>query len=99
MTKRYEFVFVIRPKLTSPKKKKFLSTLEEELKKEGGKVEKKVEWGEKVLAYPIEKEEKGEYFFWEVSFAKSPKMAELNTFLNRTGEVLRYLWVRKREVK
>jgi len=94
--KRYEFVFIVKPDLGTDKSKKLLDSLEEEVKKAGGKVEKQDSWGEKQLAYEIKKLRRGEYFLWRLSFAGAPRLDELNVFLNREESILRYLFIKER---
>ena len=92
--KKYEFVFIVKPDLTSPKIKKTFASLKKEIEKEGGKVEKDNDWGEKPLAYPIKKYQQGRYYLWELSFSQGPTLKNLNTFLSRQEEIIRHLMIR-----
>ena len=92
--KKYEFVFIIKPDLASPKIKKTLASLKKEIESAGGKVEKDNDWGEKLLAYPIKKYQQGKYYLWELSFPQGPTLKNLNTFLSRQEEIIRHLMVK-----
>ena len=92
--KKYEFVFIIKPDLASPKITKALDSLKKEIGKAGGKVEKDNEWGEKPLAYPINNFERGRYHMWELSFPQGPQLKNLDTFLSRQQEIIRHLMVK-----
>jgi len=60
----------------------------------GGEIVKEDNWGKKKLAYPIDKQEFAVYRFLEVKLpAAAP--AKINSVLNITDEVLRYLLVKK----
>ncbi|MCD6225826.1 30S ribosomal protein S6 [bacterium] len=92
-TQTYEFVFILPPDKKG--EKEVLGEVKKIIEKGGGKVTKEDEWGEKELAYPINHYQKGRYFLWQVSFsADSSPSREINTFLNREKNILRYLWVK-----
>jgi small subunit ribosomal protein S6 len=92
--KKYEFVFVVKPDLSSPKIKKTLTDLKKEIEKAGGKIEKENDWGQKTLAYPIGKYQQGGYFLWQLSFDQNPSFKSLDVFLMRQDEVIRHLMVK-----
>lgn len=62
-------------------------------KDNGGKVVKTDNWGKKKLAYPIAKNEHGVYVFYTVEIAPEA-VSKVESTLNITDEVLRYLIVR-----
>jgi len=95
MTKRYEFVFLTRPGLKKKELTKLFSTLEGEIKKAGGKVEKKEDWGKKPLVYPIAKETEASFWIWWLSFLDKVNLRPITTFLNREDKVIRYLFLRE----
>jgi len=97
--KKYEFVFVAKPDLSSPKLKKTLSSLKKEIEGAGGKIEKENDWGQKTLAYPIGKYQQGNYFLWELSFDKNPNFKPLDVFLARQEEVIRHLMIKVNKAK
>lgn len=59
----------------------------------GGKVVNTDNWGKKKLAYPIAKNEHGVYVFYTVEIAPEA-VSKLESMLNITDEVIRYLIVR-----
>ena len=83
--KNYELT-VIFP-LTLKEKEK----VREELKKE---IEKETDWGEKKLAYPIKKNERGHFYFYELK-ASPEKIKTLEGWLKLNENILRYLIVLK----
>lgn len=95
MTKRYEFVFLLRPGLKKKELVKLFSALEREIKKAGGKIEKKEDWGKKGLVYPIAKETEASFWIWWLSFTSRVDLAPVNTFLNREEGIIRYLFLRE----
>ena len=95
MIKKYEFVFLTRPDLKGKKQKEIFSALEQEIKKAGGKINKREKWGEKNLVYPINKETRASFWVWQLSFEKVVKFSSFYTFINREDEVIRYLLLRE----
>ena len=89
--KSYE-VTVIFP-LTLKEKEK----AREELKKEQekvAKIEKETDWGEKKLAYPIKKNERGHFYFYKLRTSPE-KIKTLEGWLKLNENILRYLIVLK----
>ena len=89
--KSYELT-VIFP-LTLKEKEK----VREELKKEQekvAKIEKETDWGEKKLAYPIKKNERGHFYFYELK-ANPEKIKSFEEWLKLNENILRYLIVLK----
>ena len=69
----------------------------EELKKEQekvAKIEKETDWGEKKLAYPIKKNERGHFYFYELRTSPE-KIKTLDGWLKLNENILRYLIVLK----
>lgn len=69
----------------------------EELKKEQekvAKIEKEMDWGEKKLAYPIKKNERGHFYFYELKTSPE-KIKALEGWLKLNENILRYLVVLK----
>ena len=69
----------------------------EELKKEQekvAKIEKETDWGEKKLAYPIKKNERGHFYFYELKTSPE-KIKTLEGWLKLNENILRYLIVLK----
>ena len=86
--KNYQLVLVLRTTLNEAGRKKFLETVKGYFK--GAKFTKEEEWGEKVLAYPIKKQNSGFYqnFIFETE-GNSVLDVEKKLFAN--DDILRYL--------
>ena len=70
---------------------------QEALKKEiekAGIIEKEEDWGEKKLAYPIKKNERGHFYFYELRTSPE-KIKTLDGWLKLNENILRYLIVLK----
>ena len=97
--KNYEFIFLTRPDLTSKKLEGVFAGLEEQFKKISAKIEKKEKLGEKKLAYLIKDSPTANFWVWNLSFKESPKIAPLTTFLGRQEEIVRYLFLVKKDLE
>jgi len=89
--KSYELT-VIFP-LTLKEKEKAREELKKEIEKVA-KIEKETDWGEKKLAYPIKKNERGHFYFYELK-ASLEKIKTLEEWLKLNENILRYLIVLK----
>jgi len=52
---KYEFMLIVDPKLSEDEKNATLATIKNEITQVGGKIEKEDIWGERKLAYRINK--------------------------------------------
>lgn len=89
----YEFAIVYDPDLEvdlSKGEQKITKLIESKK----GKITKTDNWGKKKLAYPIKKHDFGIYVFYEV-LLDPLSLAQINTELNITDEVIRFLIVKK----
>lgn len=91
MVNLYELLIIIHPEKDSSK---VISQIEKLLKKFGGKLQTKDEWGMRALSYPIKKQSEGYYvlFICELTPAQ---VKLLNEALGLEEEVLRQMIVRK----
>src|SRR3990167_801980 len=89
--KVYELT-VILPEQVSEKELKEL--VEAWLKRVGGTVKSFAFWGKKELAYPIKKQGRGIYGYWELEM-KGSESSELMKRMRLDEKVLRYLLVVK----
>jgi len=91
-TSKYEIAVLYHPALEVD-----LSKGEERVTKiittAGGKVTATDNWGKRKLAYPIAKHEHAVYVFYTVDMP-GPAIAKIETALNITDEVIRYLIVK-----
>ena len=93
MLREYEFTFVTKADLPETEKAKVLTGYEDILKRNGGEILKREDWGMKKLAYPIKKNFKGHYVFYD--FASLPEnIAECERLLRIDDNVLRHLVVK-----
>ena len=93
MRREYEFIIIVNAQLSEEETKKLQDKYESIFLSEDGDVVTKSDWGVKRLAYPINKEFKGRYLFYD--FIGNPKNLEEAQRLMRIDEkILRYLIVR-----
>lgn len=89
--KNYELTVLIHPDLEM-NLEPATTKVKELIEKNGGKITKEVNDGKKHLAYPIKGQDFAVYYYYEVEMpADAPKKME--SVLNITDEVLRYLMV------
>lgn len=92
---RYELAVVYDPGLEVD-----LSKAEDRVKKiiadNGGKIVSDDNWGKRKLAYPINKNDHGVYVFYIVELVPT-SLGKIESTLNITNEVIRYLIVRQDE--
>ncbi len=93
MLREYEFTFVTKADLPEGEKAKVLSGYEEILARNGGEIVKKSDWGTKKLAYPIKKNFRGHYMFYDLTAAPD-SIAECERLLRIDENVLRHLVVK-----
>jgi len=89
--KTYQLTIISTLNPTGTKGKENLKEIEGKIKKIG-KIDKKENWGEKKLAYPIEKNQNGFYYFFQLSGQPS-KIAGLDNFLELNENIIRHLIV------
>lgn len=93
MLREYEFTVVAKADMPEPDKQKLFTNYEEILKRSGGELLKRDDWGSKRLAYPIRKNFRGHYVFYDC--ASTPdNIAECERLLRIDENVLRYLVVK-----
>lgn len=93
--RKYESLFVLRPNLEEEKRKeiigKFTSIIESD-----GEVVKVDEWGNRKLAYEIDKLKEGYYVL--VNFKASPELPkELERNFGITEDIIRYVVINREE--
>lgn len=92
---QYELAVVYDPGLEVD-----LSKAEDRVKKivadNGGKIVSSDNWGKRKLAYPINKNEHGVYVFYIIEVPPT-SVGKIESTLNITNEVIRYLIVRQDE--
>ncbi len=89
----YLLTLVLKPDLDEKARKELLDDVEKRLKSEGGKFKADM-WGERELAYPIKKQNKGYFVHLEVT--TEPQVARaIDKDLKVEDNLLRYLLVRR----
>ena len=94
-TIKYQMVLVLAPKTEEKDREKILAKVESWLGDHTGKIAKKDHWGMKDLVYKIVGNTKGDFWILDVEATKPVKLNELNLFLNREVNVIRYLILKK----
>lgn len=92
--RNYEALFIFKAQLSTEeleKKGEYLKELVERNKGMTGKVDI---WGKRSLAYPIKKEEQGNYLLFSFSLEQD-SLPSLEEELKRREEIIRYLIVKK----
>ncbi len=95
MAVKYEFVFLTPPGTDKKKLETVFSDLESQIKSIDGKVKDKKKEGKKDLAYEIKSNSQADFWVWEIDFPQGPNFDALNTYLNRSDTVIRYLLLKK----
>ncbi len=94
MKKNYELMFIIDPQTTEEERKEVVAKVNSILEVvEAGEV-KVDEWGERKLAYPINKKSTGYYVLVKFVCA-GPNLAEMERRLNIQEQIMRYIVVNK----
>ncbi|MDA3732737.1 30S ribosomal protein S6 [Niameybacter massiliensis] len=91
--KNYELALVFIPTLSEEEKLANLEKVKELITRFGGEVTNVDDWGKRKLAYEINKQKEGFYYFIQFN-AETATPAELESRLRITETVLRYLIVR-----
>ncbi len=95
MAVKYEFVFLTKPDAKKDELKETFSELEKQIKSIDGKIKDKEEVGRKDLAYQIKGQDQAQFWVWQLDFPEKSKFNPLNTYLNRSDAVIRYLLLLK----
>lgn len=88
----YELAVLLHPDLEIDQEKA-LSKIDKMIAELEGKVKARDDWGKRKLAYPVNKQSYGLYFFYIVSL-KPTSVVELERYLKLSNEVLRFLVVK-----
>ena len=93
MRREYELIIIVNAQLSEEETKKVQDKYEGIFLDNSGEVVVKNDWGIKKLTYPINKQFRGRYFFYD--FLGDPKRLDEAQRLMRIDEnILRYLLVR-----
>ncbi len=94
----YQLVIVFQPKTSQKDREMTFAKVTEMVEKLGAKVALTTDLGTRELAYPIKKCTKGEFWQLDIEAEKTFNNNEINLFLNREPQVIRYLVLKKTAV-
>lgn len=91
--KKYELMFIINPIILEEGRETVIAKVNNILTTAGATVLKSEKWGERKLAYPIDKKKTGFYVLTTLEI-DGTKLTEVESKLNITEEVMRYIIVK-----
>ena len=91
--KNYEIMFILSTQVTEEEKKANVELVEATLTKAGATEVKTEIWGDRKLAYPIQKKENG-YYVLTTFQIEGTQLVEVETKLNITETILKYMIVK-----
>ena len=91
---KYELALVLSAKLEDEERLAALEKVKEQITRFGGEIKDIDEWGKKRLAYEIQKEKEGYYYFIHFD-AEASTPAEVESRVRIMEPVLRFLCVRQ----
>ena len=91
--KKYEIMYIINPTVLEEGRETLIAEVNELLQANGATIAKTEKWGERKLAYPIEKKKSGFYVLTTFEI-DGVKLAEVEAKLNIIESVMRYIVVK-----
>ena len=88
--REYELIFIVHPDLEETATNEIVERIQGWVTEAGGKINKVDPWGKRRLAYPIRKQNEGQYFFLQIQIAPS-FVAEMERNLRFLEPVMRFL--------
>ena len=88
--REYELIFIVHPDLEEAATTEVVDRVKSWITEAGGTVNKVDPWGKRKLAYPIRKQNDGQYFFLQVEMAPT-FIAEMERNLRFQEPVMRFL--------
>ncbi len=88
--REYELAVIIHPDLEENATNDVIERIQTWIKEADGSVDKIDRWGKRKLAYPIQKQKNGQYFFFNITIAPS-FVAELERNLRFLEPVMRFM--------
>ncbi|MCI6153026.1 MULTISPECIES: 30S ribosomal protein S6 [Fusobacterium] len=92
--KAYEIMYIINPTVLEEGREAVMAKVNDILTAAGATVAKTEKWGERKLAYPIDKKKTGFYVLVTLEM-DGTKLVDVERKLNITEEVMRYIIVKK----
>ncbi len=93
--RKYELMFIINPTVMAEGRDALLAKIEETLTNAGATDLKSEKWGERKLAYPIEKKTSGFYVLTTFEI-DGTQLTEVERRLNITEGLMRYIIVKQK---
>lgn len=90
----YELMLIVNPSISEEDRNKSLDVVKALLKKNSAKITKEDIWGDKKLAYKINKSEIAFYVLFQLEL-DWVKIKEMNTTLNLEKNIWRYMFVKQ----
>ncbi|WP_022819615.1 30S ribosomal protein S6 [Fusobacterium russii] len=91
--KKYEIMYIINPTVLEEGREALIAEVNELLQTNGATIAKTEKWGERKLAYPIEKKKSGFYVLTTFEI-DGVKLAEVEAKLNIIESIMRYIVVK-----
>ncbi|MFN2235446.1 MAG: 30S ribosomal protein S6 [Anaerolineales bacterium] len=88
--REYELIFIVHPDLEETATNEVVERVQGWITEAGGKINKVDHWGKRRLAYPIRKQNEGQYFFLLVELNPT-SVAEIERSLRFLEPVMRFL--------
>ena len=88
--REYELIFIVHPDLDETATTEVVDRVKGWITEAGGTIDKTTPWGKRKLAYPIRKQNEGQYFFLNVQMAPS-FVTEMERNLRLLESVMRFL--------
>lgn len=92
--KKYELMYIINPTILEEGRETVMEKVNTILTNAGATILKNERWGERKLAYPIDKKKTGFYVLTTLEM-DGTKLTEVESRLNITEEVMRYIVVKQ----
>ena len=89
MNRMYETIYIVQPELADDELKALTTKVQEVVTSMNGDLIKLDDWGMRKLSYPIEKFNRGRYFYLRFD-GDAPLIAELERKLRLDDRVIRY---------
>lgn len=91
---KYELIFIVKPDLEEGAIKAVNDSIKETLESKKAKIEKAEEWGQKELAYEINKYKSGYYFYYLVEEKGSKAVKEFDRVALINENIIRHIVVK-----
>jgi len=87
--REYELIFIVHPDLEETATNEVVDRVQNWITEAGGTIDKVDPWGKRRLAYPIRKQNDGQYFFFQFQIAPN-SIAEMERNLRFLEPVMRF---------